>query len=123
MAKANPNRLLVEGEEEKRVIPYLMDEYVVWGDKENEWVAQIEEFGGIEKLLKPGVIEEESKTPGLKALGIIIDANDQFAAGWSRVRERCLKIAAGFPQELPPEGLIHQNEHGLRIGVWIMPDN
>ena len=32
MAKGNPNKLMVEGDEEKRVIPYLMDKYVAWGD-------------------------------------------------------------------------------------------
>ena len=69
------------------------------------------------------MIEAESKIPGLKAIGIIVDADDQFDSRWSSVRERCRKIAADFPEELPPEGLIHQNEHGLRIGVWIMPDN
>ena len=43
MAKTrpNPNILLVEGDEEKRVIPYLMDHRVVWGDKEIEWVAEV----------------------------------------------------------------------------------
>jgi hypothetical protein len=74
-------------------------------------------------LLKPGVIEAESKTPGLNSIGIIVDADVQFDSRWSNIRERCLKIAADFPEELPSGGLIHQNEHGLRIGVWIMPDN
>jgi hypothetical protein len=36
MPRANPNILLVEGDDEKRVIPYLMDEHVVWGDKPDE---------------------------------------------------------------------------------------
>ena len=123
MARANPNKLLVEGDDEKSVIPYFVDEYVVWGDRPDDWVVQVDEFDGVEKLLKPGVIEAESKTPGLKALGILIDANDQFTSRWSRVRERCLKIAADFPETLLPGGLIHQTADGLRLGVWIMPDN
>jgi hypothetical protein len=123
MGKGNPNKLLVEGDEEKRVIPYLMDKYVTWGDRRDEWLVQIKEFGGIEGLLKPGVIEAESREPGLRALGVIIDANDQFSSRWSRLRERCLIVATDFPEELRPEGLIHQNEHDFRLGVWIMPDN
>jgi hypothetical protein len=123
MAKAIPNRLLVEGDEEKRVIPYFMDEHVVWGDRPDEWVVRIKEFGGVENLLKPGVIEAELESPGLKALGIITDANDEFLSRWSRVRKRCQKVAPDFPEELPRDGLIHVNERGLRIGVWIMPDN
>jgi len=120
---ANPNQLLVEGDEELRVISHFMDQYVEWGDKPQEWVAEVKSFNGVENLLKPGVIEAESKTPGLKAIGIMVDADDLFGSRWSSIRERCRKIAVNFPEELPPEGLIHQNEHGLRIGVWIMPDN
>ncbi len=100
-----------------------MDQYVEWGDRPQEWVADVKSFNGVEDLLKPGVIEAESKIPGLKAIGIIVDANDRFESRWSSIRERCRKIAADFPEELPAGGVIHPNEHGLRIGVWIMPDN
>jgi hypothetical protein len=120
---ASPNSLLVEGDEERRVISHFMDQYVVWGNQPQEWVADVKSFNGVENLLKPGAIETASKVPGLKAIGIIVDADDQFDSRWSSVRDRCRKIAVNFPDELPPEGLIHQNEHGLRIGVWIMPDN
>ena len=123
MAKANPKRLLVEGADERRVIPFFMDEHVVWGDKPADWIVSIEEFEGVDNLLKPGVIEAESKVPGLEALGVIVDADDLFDSRWARVRERCLQIAADVPEELPSEGLIHAIENGPRIGVWIMPDN
>lgn len=123
MPRANPNKLLVEGDEEKRVIPNFMDEHVVWGDIKDDWVVRIEEFDGVDNLLKPGVIEAESKEPGLRAIGIIVDADDYFDSRWSRVRERCRKIADAFPEDLPPGGLIYETPDGLRIGVWVMPDN
>ena len=100
-----------------------MDEYIVWGDEKKDWIVEIKELDGVEKLLKPGLIEAESKTPGLKALGVIVDANDSFESRWLRVRERCRRIAADFPEDLPTDGVIHVNAVGLRIGVWIMPDN
>jgi hypothetical protein len=56
MARANPNVLLVEGDEDKRVMPFLLDEYVVWGDKEEDWVVEVKSLGGIEELLEPGNI-------------------------------------------------------------------
>jgi hypothetical protein len=119
----NPNILLVEGDEEKRVIPFLMDHHVVWGDKETERVVHIKSHGGIDDLLDRKNVEAQTMASGRKALGIVIDANDHFDSRWARVRHCCLGIAANFPEELPPEGLIHQNTQGLRIGVWIMPDN
>ena len=123
MASANPNMLLVEGKEERLIVPHFMDRYVVWGDKPEEWLVLIKAHEGVDDLLEPGNIEAESKSRGLKALGVLIDADDQFASRWSRLRDRCLRIAADFPVDLPLEGLIHQNDDGLRIGVWIMPDN
>ncbi len=123
MLSVNPNILLVEGDEDRRVIPFLMDEYVVWGNKENEWVAEVRSHGGIEDLLEPGNIKAAALTPGRKAVGIVIDANDHFESRWARVRQNCLGVAADFPEELPVGGLVHQDFDGLRIGVWIMPDN
>ena len=123
MLKVNPNILLVEGDEDRRVIPFLMDEYVVWGNQENEWVAEVRSHGGIEDLLEPGNIKAAAMTPGRKAVGIVVDADDQPDSRWARVRQCCLGIADDFPEVLPSGGLIHQNVDGLRIGVWIMPDN
>jgi hypothetical protein len=121
--RPNPNILLVEGDEEKRVIPYLMDHHVVWGDVEFEWVAQVKSHGGIDDLLEPGNIKSEAAVAGRKAMGIVVDADDQLDSRWARVRQCCLGIADDFPEDLPSEGLIHQNSDGLRTGVWIMPDN
>lgn len=123
MPRAILKKLLVEGDEEKRVIPYFMNEHFVWGDNERDWVVTIEQFGGVENLLKPGVIEAESKVPGLLALGVIIDADDWLESRWTRVRERFRRVAQDFPESLPPEGLIYQSPDGVRMGVWIMPDN
>ena len=123
LASPNRNVLLVEGKEERLVVSHFMDRHIVWGDTPEEWVVEIKTHEGVDDLLEPGNIEAESKRPGLKSLGILIDADDQFASRWLRLRDRCLRVAADFPVELPSEGLIHQNEHGLRIGVWVMPDN
>ena len=122
MAKPNPNLLLVEGKDEQYTLPFFMEEYVDWGDKKNP-IVMINQLEGVENLLKPGLIEAESKTPGLKAIGVILDANDSFESRWSRVRERCRKVAIDFPEQLPPGGVVHVRADGLRIGVWIMPDN
>jgi hypothetical protein len=123
MARRNPNLLLVEGRDEQYLLPFFMDHYVEWGDRKDDWIVEIKELDGIENLLRPGVIEAESKTPGLKALGVIVDANDSLASRWMRVRERFRRISSNFPNEPVSTGLIHVTPDGLRVGVWIMPDN
>jgi hypothetical protein len=123
MLATNKNLLLVEGKGEQYSIPELMDAHTVWGDKPKDWVVQIKEMNGVESILKHGTISAASKTPGLRALGVIVDADDRFAARWDRLKELCNEIAGPVPDDLPPDGLIHVSPKGLRIGVWIMPDN
>ena len=123
MAKLNPKRLLVEGDEDKRVIPELLDKFVVWGEKKSEAVVLIKPFDGFEPLLEAGAIEAELNVADQQALGIIIDADDQRDLRWAAVLRECTRVIPDFPETLPREGLIHVAPFGLRVGVWIMPDN
>ncbi len=124
MSRRNPLRLLVEGDEDKRVIPNLVEANgVAWSDTAADAIVLIEAFDGVERLLAPGVIETELKQSGLRALGILIDANGDCENRWNRVRTRCTQAFSDLPSVLPREGLVATNVDGLRLGVWIMPDN
>jgi hypothetical protein len=122
-ARPNPNRLLVEGDEDKRVIPQFMESFITWGDTPATWPVEIESFNGYADLLKPGIIEAELKTSGLKALGVIVDANDDAEKRWRSIHERARKAFPALPHGMPPAGLIASNAEGLRFGAWLMPDN
>jgi hypothetical protein len=123
MARTNPNRLLVEGEEDKRVIPYFMEKFIAWGNTPETRPVQIESFNGVEDLLKPGTIEAALKTSGLKALGVIIDANSDVSGRWKRVRERAIRVLPNLPEVLPAEGVIKKSIGNLTFGAWLMPNN
>jgi len=115
-------RLLVEGSDDKRVIPELLERNGVdWGAKGSE-VISIEEMGSIEEMLKPRSIEVELKTPGLLALGLVADANADHLARWRRFKGRLEPLFGQMPDDPPVEGFVAvQGEH--RIGIWLMPDN
>ena len=119
-----PKKLLVEGDEDKRVIPYLMEANgIPWGETADTRVVEIDPCGGFENMIKQGLIETELKASGLKALGIIADANENARQRWSSLRNRCLGSFPELPDDVPATGLIHENESGLKLGVWLMPDN
>lgn len=124
MGSPTPTKmLLVEGDEDQRVIPWLIEAHgVAWGPRENP-VVFIKDFGGIEALLNPGAIEMELKTRGLEALGILVDADDDANRRWLRIRTRCQAAFPNLPQSLPAAGLVETNADGLKLGVWLMPDN
>lgn len=123
MAKTNPNLLLVEGNDEKYTIPRIMDHYVVWGDKESDRIVEIKNLDSVDEILKPGVIESYAKIPKLNALGIILDANDSFDLRWTMVSDRLRAVTEDFPDDISEGGIVHQTASGLRLGIWMMPDN
>jgi hypothetical protein len=67
------HRLLVEGETDLRVLPYLMEENGVAWENGKEPV-QIKALGGITKFSKADA-SSELKSSELKFLGIILDAD------------------------------------------------
>ncbi|WP_417910588.1 DUF3226 domain-containing protein [Candidatus Electronema sp. PJ] len=115
--------LLVEGEEDKRVIPQLVEANgVKWGEKKEEWIVEIKPLGSVEKLLDKEEINIQIKTrENLKIIGIILDADDCPADRWQSIRNCLIEIYPDIPQQLPATGLIHPGE--VKLGIWMMPDN
>ncbi len=120
----NPNKLLVEGKDDERVIPHLMEANGIdWGETRTTWVVEIKECNGFESMVEQDLIETELKESGLRALGIVADANDHAEQRWQSLRDRCVQSFPDLPSALPPTGLIYENMTGLKLGVWLMPDN
>jgi hypothetical protein len=69
------------------------------------------------------VIEAELKSSGLTHLGILVDADDVLENRWEVIRDRCSKAFPNLPKSFPDTGIIFENDVGLRLGVWMMPDN
>ena len=119
---AVPRKLLVEGETEKRVIPYLMEANGVAWPREPVPV-NIESQGGVDQILRPGVIEAELRARGVDVLGVIVDGDRDAAARWRAIRDTCESEFDDLPADIPEGGLNVVHQTGVRFGVWIMPDN
>lgn len=122
MRRIYPRVLVVEGKDELRVLPQLLELAGIDWPKRNEPV-QIEEQDGIGKILAPGFIETTLKASGVTAVGIVVDADNDPGSRWQRLRARLVAIYPDFPTELPAAGAVHVAADKPRIGVWIMPDN
>ena len=117
----HPRKLLVEGETDKRVIPYLMEHNgVAWPEDPPVF---IEAFGSVNEIMRPGVVEAEFKASRLEALGIVVDADGDAAARWNELRISLGEEFAGLPERIPANGLEVVQAQRPRFGVWIMPDN
>jgi hypothetical protein len=123
VAVPNRKKLLVEGQDDLYAIVQLMAAHVNWGSKPQDWPVHIEPYGGVEKILASGSISVELKSPKIDTLGIVIDADEDLAARWRRLRSLCESAVPPLPSDLPSNGLITQTNDGKRLGIWIMPDN
>ncbi|TVQ19457.1 MAG: hypothetical protein EA367_11565 [Leptolyngbya sp. DLM2.Bin15] len=123
MTDIYPRVLLVEGKQDRFVIPELIEANGVnWGTRKNP-VVFIRDYDGYQKLVDPDVISTELQASGLSALGIMIDADDNPTGRWQSIRSASLKSIPDIPELLPECGLIHTTPTGIQFGIWIMPDN
>jgi hypothetical protein len=123
MADIYQKVLLVEGKQDVRVIPELIEANGVnWGTRKSP-VVHIRDYDGYQKLVDPDVISTELQASGLSVLGIMIDADDNPLGRWQSIRSASLKSIPDIPEDLPEEGLIHIAPSGIKFGIWIMPDN
>ncbi|GAB1539147.1 hypothetical protein NUACC21_18120 [Scytonema sp. NUACC21] len=116
-------KLIVEGEQDKRVIPYLIEANgIPWGNTKEKAVVHIEPYGS-DKFIDADVISTELKASGLTALGLMVDADENPSGRWESIRNACLKSMPDIPKKLPNTGLVHTTTNGIKFGVWLMPDN
>lgn len=115
--------LLVEGQEDLRVVPWLVESTGIdWGPRDSPLVT-IAAYDGVENLLAAGEIEARMKASGLQALGVMVDADESAPARWSQIRTRIQASYPAAPVDLPPDGVVLRSDTQPAFGAWIMPDN
>lgn len=122
LRRTYPRVLVVEGKDELRVLPELLELAGIAWPKGNEPV-RIEEQDGISNILAPGFIETTLKASGVTAVGIVVDANGDPVSRWERLRARLVASYPDFPAQLSATGAVYAVADKPRIGVWVMPDN
>jgi hypothetical protein len=109
----NDRVLLVEGTDDEHVVYHLCDGHQPMPQ------FSIQKKEGIENLLDN--IGLEILAPDRKAIGIIVDANDDLDARWDAVANRLREENIEVPSSPDPTGTIIPSTP--RVGLWLMPDN
>jgi hypothetical protein len=116
--------LLVEGDEDKRVIPELVEKSsgIAW-EIEDTTIVGIRVLGSKAELLDTAGIEGEFKGSNVRVLGILIDADEDANACWQSIRDTIQPHYPNLPTDLPSTGLIVTAPDQPKFGLWVMPDN
>lgn len=117
MVKAcNEHLLVVEGQDDRHVIKQIRGKCLP--DIEFE-IIDTEGFPNILERIGP-----ETKAPGRKSVGFVMDSNSCPKQRWNDVREKLVKAGFVPPDNLNGKGVIIDGEGGVpTVGVWLMPDN
>lgn len=105
--------LLVEGADDKHVVLQLCNRHQAMPE------FYIQDKDGIAVLLEG--IGSEIMAPGRKAVGILVDANDNLDARWSAVANRLRAENIEVPSSPERTGTIIDSTP--RVGIWLMPNN
>ena len=108
--------LLVEGQSDRHVVEHLCFR--------SESVPQFrtEEKGNVDRLLDS--IRPEVRVSERRALGILLDADEDPNARWRAVADRLRQESIEVPRSPESTGtLICESSWSPRIGIWLMPDN
>ena len=119
----NPRLLIVEGYDDLRSVVGLMEHHVDWPNGRENAPVHIEIGESVEKILKQAYLTAQLKTSNLEAIGIMLDADLEQGSRYQQIRTVYLKDFPDLPALMPKEGLIAENKDGVRLGLWIMPDN
>jgi hypothetical protein len=121
-SRENKNQLMVEGRDDKWSVINLMKAHMGW--PEDGAPVWVEDANGRQNILKRESLEAVLIAPYTRTLGVMLDAEDNPPGKtYAQVRNLCSHWFPQLPDELPPSGLIADNQDGKRLGIWIMPDN
>ena len=113
-------QLLVEGNNDKHVVWALCAQYQV--PKTFSVETPGENNGGVDALLKS--IPVRLKSSGFRALGIILDADQDLTSRWDDVCHRLRQAGySNLPSNPASNGSIIEVDQMPRIGIWLMPNN
>ncbi len=118
---AEKAQLLVEGKNDRHVIWALCQQHNV-AETFSVEIPSEDDANSVEILLAS--IPVRLKASGLRALGIVLDADQNLKGRWQAIMQRL--ETAGYT-ELPdaptPGGTVITAPAKPRVGVWLMPDN
>ena len=115
MEAAKSKMLLVEGDGDGHMVRHLLE------CRNLGLPFEISPKGGYPRLRES--IPAEVNVSGRDALGIVADANDDLTVRWQSIPDRLNGVGCDVPNAICDSGSIFFGPRGIRVGVWLMPDN
>lgn len=100
-----------------------MRSHIYWPEHKSEWPIYVDLGNSVDEILKPAFLTTQFKEAGVTTVGIMLDADTKPDGRYQSIRNTCIKFFPNLPEKLTTAGVVAKNTGGMRMGVWIMPDN
>ena len=109
--------MLVEGQDDLHVVSALCQQHVMPD------VFDLVDMKGVRPLLE-GLRIRLRVGSGIENLAVVVDADENIETRWDQIQDLLVKAGCGdVPDEVPRDGLVVKAPRGIRVGIWLMPDN
>ena len=108
--------LFVEGTDDREFVYQLCNRHAI----DNKEHFEVRASQGVVAALN--AFETAARLKRERAIGLIVDADDDLGRRWQEVQARLDKLGHSTPA-LIEAGLIIEPSDGPRLGIWVMPDN
>jgi len=115
---SKPKSLYVEGTNDEHAIGHLLIRRGFAPEGLPEFVDSRNK-DGVLKAIRVAILAGTGK-----ALGFVVDADDDPVGTWTSVTQRLRSAGVEAPDHIPVGGFIGESQRfGAKVGVWVMPDN
>jgi hypothetical protein len=123
LKNASRSRLIVEGHDDKHSVIGLMRWHIEWPKGIDRAPVYIDVGNSADEILERAFISTLVKSSEIDTIGIMVDADANPAGRYESIKSICDGMFYNLPKTMPSTGLIVENDHKQRLGLWIMPDN
>jgi hypothetical protein len=110
--------ILVEGNDDVHAIVHVLKKRGLF----IEGYMKLHDSGGWDNLIS--AVPVRLKSAAHRVIGIVADADNCLDARWSDICKAVRKFGFNeLPAAAPKTGYVAQNDAGVRVGIWLMPNN
>lgn len=117
-SRRNPQRLIVEGTDDKYTVVNLTRAHGVDWDSDGSHAPYIYDAGGLDEALRQLPVSLRTQ----RTVGLIVDADTSVQQTWARIR-RAVEGIVELPEHISESGCVVEANDHARFGAWILPNN
>jgi hypothetical protein len=115
-------QLVVEGKD-KYFFIHLLEKHFEAQPISDDQKPYVHQAGGLKEALSYAKQLLRAEQGVYTKIGLVVDADEDCHARWTSIKNILSQFQCVAPERCPPGGWVQTTGAGVRVGVWVMPNN